>query len=102
MIATKYDRLLIGTLAAINELNLIKHCDSGDMISIIKTLMQTLVSAARQAEDREMVIIDCIEQSVVDLLNCIESDEKTTGALAYVEDELSKALIFSGSWGIQE
>lgn len=102
MIATQYDRLLLGTLAAINELSLLKNCDENDMISIVKTLVQALASAARQAENREMVIIDCIEQSVVDLLNCIESDEKTTGALAYVEDELSKALIFSGSWGIQE
>ena len=102
MNTTKYDRLLIGSLNAINELSLIKQSDDGDMISVIRILVRTLASAARQAEDRHMVIIDCVEQSVEDLLSCIVSDEEPTGALAYIKDELSTVLISSGRWGIQE
>ncbi|MBW4628821.1 MAG: hypothetical protein KME49_25730 [Brasilonema octagenarum HA4186-MV1] len=98
MITTKYDRLLVGILAAINELSLIKQNDDCDMISVIKTLVKTLASAARQAEDRDMVIIDCVEQSIVDLLNCIVADEEPTAAMACVKSELSTALILSGRW----
>lgn len=102
MIDTKYDCLFVGGLAAINELSLVKHGDSSDMISVIKVLVHALASALRRVENREAWMADCIQQSIEDLLSCIDSDENPTGALAYIKDELSSALIFSGKREVQE